>query len=1189
MNNRKAFREWLEKEKNLSSRPCKLHIMRLESFEKDFQIFEMQKAEELDTLGQSSESLSLYREFLSVLCKLENHKTTEETEEISHSHEIAEKNDAPAEQDYPLKKKSIDYIIEQNDLFETAISNILSPIVDNENKPIRDTESVFDITTSRLLDVANNSFSEPMQKYVFFELKNRMQRADVSDNGFYYSDPEGLIRLGSCANAFYEEANENQTIIGDSLEDSQNKYIQSQIRKPICLVPDNLGDFGDTIKRQLKGIKNRVIQIPRSIAAVYQLMESEPDITESSKILCLDYNTNHLCRTEVSIGSDDSGTLNIIRMGRRQLSDRIAFDELANQYIDEYCCKNDIEISQLDRENLILSRDIIDIIKDHKSVIINTKFGYKSIAYDSQIASRLSQMIQEDISRESGKYDYVVGLSDFVPNNNSVFDFEGLQSGLRRICQKIDNKETIWVEYLPKLDLETVRNGKFEWISLISDNMSQEISELSMSNGDGVIIDIPDNKAFFPAGQDIIYLPLKRDSLGETGIKDKLAKFDDKKILPLKESIHVELKLSYHYGDPDSYKLFATAIDNPEISLASSWCNEDEQIMGNDKVPDYSSPIIKNNADEYDICNSINKAMKKFEYRYSYNGSPFESVTGFHNWNALWDVGQVRTSIPIVFSPENIRRIAEQDRSVIDTVEEYVERLVEIFYAANNRTINWVECSFGSEQYDYLMTNMAEQLSMLGGFVESDVFENKYLAQEMVNCVFNSPNRNNFATMYVMQLSTHITRANDSYGVWQKIDELAPKSMDVVKRSIGSICWRDENWIYEFGKLEEKTLSKVTKKIIAECKYSLAKLSVSDNPRWLRDELETLLSLTRLKNTVPIMKEILDCNSSEIKELVALLKEFNNTIFELSGQFKHPFVGRVQLNIPKEFANVHSVLYPLIEILSDGNAIKLTGYDSDEGGTDYTNDKIDRTEPQEQSSQKEESNKNVVPVKKDPLTKSVELKTAKNSDLDYVISQATMFINTSQKGLKEMIKYLMGYTDLFDGSECKNISSRQATELWPKGHYVIIPKLGITLKGITGNNLRQNEQLIEELQRIRNSKVSTKPNPVVNVLAEFEDKKTEKVQPTQSKADNENSSKIPQVDESEIDEVKISKKAAKLTAGLDIEGMNNEKLKSNAKFLKVYTDLIDLMQQYNPSIAKQLIAYGDDYMNGLSYLRKFYK
>lgn len=77
MNNRKAFREWLEKEKNLSSRPCKLHIMRLESFEKDFQIFEMQKTEELDALGQSSESLSLYKEFLSILCKFEDHKTTE--------------------------------------------------------------------------------------------------------------------------------------------------------------------------------------------------------------------------------------------------------------------------------------------------------------------------------------------------------------------------------------------------------------------------------------------------------------------------------------------------------------------------------------------------------------------------------------------------------------------------------------------------------------------------------------------------------------------------------------------------------------------------------------------------------------------------------------------------------------------------------------------------------------------------------------------------------------------------------------------------------------------------------------------------------------------------------------------------------------------------------------------------------
>lgn len=1077
MNNRKAFREWLEKEKNLSSRPCKLHIMRLESFEKDFQIFEMQKAEELDTLGQSSESLSLYREFLSVLCKLENHKTTEKTEEMSQSQEIAEKNDAPAEQDYPLKKKSIDYIIEQNGLFKTAISNILSPIVDNENKPIRDTESVFDITTSRLLDVANQSFSEPMQKYVFFELKNRMQRADVSDNGFYYSDPEGLIRLGSCANAFYEGANENQTIIGDSLEDSQNKYIQSQIRKPICLVPDNLGDFGDTIKRQLKGIKNRVIQIPRSIAAVYQLMESEPGITESSKILCLDYNTNHLCRTEVCIGSDDSGTLNIIRMGRRQLSDRIAFDELANQYIDEYCFKNDIEISQLDRENLILSRDIIDIIKDHKSVIINTKFGYKSIAYDSQIASRLSQMIQEDISRESGKYDYVVGLSDFVPNNKSVFDFEGLQRGLRRICQKIDNKETIWVEYLPKLDLETVRNGKFEWISLISDNISQEISELSMSNDDGVIIDIPDNKAFFPAGQDIIYLPLKRDSLGETGIKDKLAKFDDKKILPLKESIHVELKLSYHYGDPDSYKLFATAIDNPEISLASSWCNEDEQIMGNDKVPEYNSPKIKNKADVYDIISTIDNTMQRFadSHNYTmtggYNRTP--PVDKYHHWLALKDFNKVRLSVPIVFSPEKIRMYSSD---INNKVECYIERLLEIWEGCENGYLDsgdvYFVCDLDKTHFNYIKNGIYDSLSLLGGYLCCDeMLQNPYLCDNIANCIKQSRN-----TQYLLQLSTHIPRCNDKYGIWNAIDfslkSNGKNQLNMVERSIGTVCWRNENWIFQFGDINESVLAKLIENIIAECTEEINTICPGFKPVGLRDKLETLLGLSRLKTRSESVSKALDCNSKKVKDFVALLKEANNMIYDISDRLERPFAGRIELEVPNEFRNVNKVLYPLIEILSDGNAIKLTGYDSDETGMDFVDVGSD-----------------IINAKRSKKAEKVSVKEGKEN--------------------------------------------------------VIIDKIG--------KSSRQIEQRVHD------------------------------------ESNNQGDNPTQQVDESEIDEVKISKKAAKLTAGLDIEGMNNEKLKSNAKFLKVYTDLIDLMQQYHPSMAKQLVAYGDDYMSGLSYLRKYYK
>lgn len=201
----------------------------------------------------------------------------------------------------------------------------------------------------------------------------------------------------------------------------------------------------------------------------------------------------------------------------------------------------------------------------------------------------------------------------------------------------------------------------------------------------------------------------------------------------------------------------------------------------------------------------------------------------------------------------------------------------------------------------------------------------------MISCsiVQNILDSNN--PQYILQLSTYISRDDDEFCVWDKIDEMLPElkgeHLRHAIRTIGTVTWRNEDWIYQFGSTKRETIQSIIDTAIGVCFSELDKIGTDYNPRKVRDMLEALLGIARLKKQNATVMEFMNCNSKKIKEFVHSLKVMNNQMNV--SRLKFPFKSRIEMEVPENLRNVSSVVYPLIEILTDGNAVKLTGFTED--------------------------------------------------------------------------------------------------------------------------------------------------------------------------------------------------------------------------------------------------------------------
>ena len=100
------------------------------------------------------------------------------------------------------------------------------------------------------------------------------------------------------------------------------------------------------------------------------------------------------------------------------------------------------------------------------------------------------------------------------------------------------------------------------------------------------------------------------------------------------------------------------------------------------------------------------------------------------------------------------------------------------------------------------------------------------------------------------------------------------------------------------------------------------------NPRKIRDVLELLLCICRLKREDP---SILDCNTHEVRKLVKRLKEIDRRMREMEEQnrLKKPFNSRLGIESPEAYNRVNPVIYALIQTLTGGKPVNLIGFTPD--------------------------------------------------------------------------------------------------------------------------------------------------------------------------------------------------------------------------------------------------------------------
>ncbi len=975
MNYRKQFIEWINKQ-NLTIQEQIDIKWKTDECNLKYKIYDNSDISKIQAIDDNR--LDYYCSFLmSMQDETLNEESENQDSVLSNVHVNAEELEYPdiedllqeIEMDKTAKNKvAVEVRRHESDLLDgiyqkcNEYANLSANIVNDSEKYIP-SKMVIDIVSGKWIDPSSGHV-ESLPSYVGYQYGSETKWFPRSDKAFYYSDKE--CNLESVLSA-YREDNPSLDVIRRSISELGRQYESViDISRVLCLVPDSLGDFKDNIKNQIKSVGPNMVQIPRSIVAAYTFANEHKE-TRDISLYCFDFEGYKLIKTEVRIQYiPESDSYEYTRMARKLINDDNSWNyvKIAQEYIKRYEKKVGIKIPKSIKDRLINSKDIETIITNEMSISYIDCGQTCLIKYDDNIVSEIVSELYESISSDTDSVDYVILLAEVKTDNDCIYNLSALGIGCALIDERKSNSQIIWREYLPELSLEVIRDGTFDSLKLIDKNMFQDISVSSME--EDILIPINNGMFILPNGKDKVFCPLTREEFGSMQ-RDKMAMFSDKNLSNSSSPMIAELSLKYHYGDPDSYKLIAK-ISNDDLVIVSQWCDDTDQYMSNNKVPEYNSPVIRVNATRETIFEAMEKAVKGLYYwkNYSMTGGwnytpPFDKNG---NWNAIRDLKYLRLSLPRFFGPDRSDLLSE------DEIEQTKKLLQELLYVYDDCITGKLDscdkehpCDLDAKSMWRIRVNILDIISLMSGLYVNELLPYD-LESNLVYAIIDSKN-----LQYIIPLATYFTRDDDPYKVWDEVDYYLENDNDEriinAVRTISTVCWRESNWIYEFGKCSAQILNRVIDAIFKAVYSEITQIAIDYNPRRVRDYLEALLGITRLKEVNSFVAKKLDCNSMAIKEFVACLKELDKKLYsaDQDGKLLYPFISRLEMeNVPDMLNKVSTVIYPLIEILTDGNAIRLTGFSEEDTRINQRNS---RYETYQSDISEEESDANEINEKED--------------------------------------------------------------------------------------------------------------------------------------------------------------------------------------------------------------------------------
>ena len=847
----------------------------------------------------------------------------------------ADSDDTPLIGEYGLRKEARQIIKQESlSLLGKAFFNSAS-IIDRNTKEAdlvdyKSPKLIFDIVSARYSDIANGRFSIPMVSYVKYDAKaNKMKRRE---DAFYY--PDRVPEQYSAVSSFLQK-NKANTYILDSLRDTiANENQRNPDTDKICLVPDYLGDFNDSIKAQIQGVGQKIIQIPRSIAAAYAYSKNNPirnnPLQKDVTFVCYDYELNTLCRTEIVIHKNNiDDTIEYTRTVRKKYpgNKRLSSEKIYKKYLSLFCEKHHLVISEKTMETIVSTRDILKVIRDKKSVLFRNNGKMFSVDYDPLILNSILNDIENDLKADSKQNDSVYCvLTEVSFPNHLYYSFNDLSDGCIEIIKRIKKKEIIWKEYLPELSLEVIKNGHFSNLQLVKKGDYQNISIDSMDAD--IEIKLEDGAFSLPLGKKTVYIPLTREEFGYYQ-RDKMAMFQSDELEQGSGSKQVELKLTYHYGDPDSYRLIAT--DNSDNVFTSEWCEQKDMQM-EVVYPEYKKEEqVEVKPEDVDYMENFIEGLK-IRVSMILNGSYKPKVKekdDFQESNILDFVSTSdgkgpyfcrRNIFKNVTSIENVQNNPRCKAILIDIINSNIyTTFLEFLVDEDNSKLAAV---IGNDKKLRLAVSISVNsfMSMLGAYYllnkeQIEIHKAKLLSHFCVKGMEE----------YLVNASRCMT--DDSYDVFSIIGRNIEDNC-VVKdiRNISSACWLNPDWIFNLYEASPEAINAIIDTIYSYLTEK-AKNEVVIKTLKVRDVLEVLLSVCRLRKIDPT---ILDPNDKRTRDMLVAIKELDQELRDKRASLKKPFVSRVRYNRDDKFSDglgaVNDSCYLLITQLSGSRHLNLIGF-----------------------------------------------------------------------------------------------------------------------------------------------------------------------------------------------------------------------------------------------------------------------
>lgn len=304
--------------------------------------------------------------------------------------------------------------------------------------------------------------------------------------------------------------------------------------------------------------------------------------------------------------------------------------EFLKNYVEQYAQAHQFHLDSHEANALIDSGSISILLcdgEDAAPVYFKLKREEDSlgvICYDGDLFESLCKDYFEDLEILIGDIRLEMGntlivLPDYLSSRYfgawNCIGNKNLYKGATIIAERVKKSEITWLERLPELSLEVVRNGYWDLLKLTESNETENI--IGHNNN----IAIHDKFVLEPNVLEY-RIPLVKSMLGDAN-KDYFAVLRHPSF-PLRHEVEVQLELIYEYGNPNSYTLVFTPT-NPNIAPFDKVEAEWEEDRSLDGAKLYEPEIGGVELDETEIPDYINKISMDIARIVRYSNRPQEA------------------------------------------------------------------------------------------------------------------------------------------------------------------------------------------------------------------------------------------------------------------------------------------------------------------------------------------------------------------------------------------------------------------------------------------------------------------------------------------------------------------------------------------------------------------------------------